>query len=367
MRIAPIITAIFVSAFIYTYVLEREALLAFAGGADATATKDEPLIVADSARKPVAVLALKSERREFENSVLLRGRTEAFRNITVKAEVSGQVISDPLRRGSFVEEGNILCRLDKGTREVDLAEAKARLAEAENNAEISNSLVTRGFASETSVVARQAALEGAVAAVERAQDALKNLVIRAPFSGLLETDTAEFGDLMQVGSPCATIISLDPIKLVGFATEEQVQQLEIGAMGGGQLVSGKQILGELTFVARSSDPETRTYRVEVTVPNPGLRINDGATAEIAIALSDNKGHLLPQSALTLNDDGVLGVRTVEYRDGGEFAAFQPVKILRDSTEGIWVSGLGESADVIIIGQEFVKAGRAISVSFKETS
>ena len=44
----------------------------------------------------------------------------------------------------------------------------------------------------------------------------------APFAGLLETDTAELGALLQTGSPCATIIQLDPIKFVGFVPEAEL-------------------------------------------------------------------------------------------------------------------------------------------------
>jgi membrane fusion protein, multidrug efflux system len=67
---------------------------------------------------------------------------------------------------------------------------------------------------------------------------------------------------------------------------------------------------------------------------------------------------LPQSVLTLDDDGVLGVRTVE--DGT--VAFHTVNIVSDTREGVWVTGLPAVSDVITVGQENVTAGQAVEAS-----
>ena len=99
------------------------------------------------------------------------------------------------------------------------------------------------------------------------------------------------------------------------------------------------------------------------MPNPDLSIRDGQTAEIAIQSDGEVAHLLPQSALTLNDDGALGVRLV--RDSA--AAFAPVSVLRDTTEGIWVAGLDREADIIVVGQEFVTEGVPVEVTYRETA
>ena len=66
--------------------------------------------------------------------------------------------------------------------------------------------------------------------------------------------------------------------------------------------------------------------------------------------------VLPQSVLTLDDDGVLGIRTVE---AGNKVAFHPVTIIRDTREGVWVTGLPFSVNVITVGQEFVQPGQIV--------
>lgn len=359
MRIGPILTAIIVSVMVYLFVMERDTLLAIAGADMPEATVETT--AAEDARPPVLVQAIHSTAQPVDSGLVLRGRTEAFRLLDVKSETFGQIISQPLRKGLLVEEGELLCELDPGTRQAALSEAKAQLAEARANKQASSELVKKGFASETDLLSREAALESAQAAVTRAEKDISYLRITAPFSGLLESDTAEFGELMQTGAICARIIALDPIKLVGFASEAQIVKLNVGTPAGARLVSGQQIAGQVTFLSRSADPQTRTYRVEITAPNPKLEIRDGATAEIYISLSGETGHLLPQSALTLDDAGRLGVRTVE----GGIAGFMPVTILQDVREGVWVAGLPDQVDVIVVGQEYVTQGRAVTASFKE--
>lgn len=196
-------------------------------------------------------------------------------------------------------------------------------------------------------------MRGAQAAVEGATAELGRLLIRAPFGGVLETDTAERGSLLSPGGLCGTVIRLDPIRLVGFAAEAQVDRLEIGAVAGGRLPGGREVLGRVTFLARSAEAATRTFRVEVTVPNADLSIREGLSTDILVQAASEQGHLVPASALTLDNGGRLGLRLV---DEDSVTFFAPVTVLRDTAQGFWVSGLPEQADVVVVGQEFVTDG-----------
>jgi multidrug efflux system membrane fusion protein len=421
MRPIPVLTAILVTLFLYYLVIEREALLSFAGVASADAA--EPVAeTPDISSEGVGVIAMHSTARVIDSAVILRGQTEAARQVNVEAETSGQIVSEPLRKGSHVVAGQVLCQIDPGTRPIRLAEAQARLAEAraripETEARIpeaeaklvqakaqleearindnaARKLSEGGFASETRVASAEAAVRAAEAGVIAAEAAVKSaqsgmagveaaiqsaeasvaateldiskLTVTAPFDGLLETDTAELGSLLQANGPsgavCATIIQLDPIKLVGFVPETDVARVKLGAPAGARLATGDEITGLVKFLSRSADPATRTFRVEIEVPNPDLAIRDGQTAEILIAADGVKAHLVPQSVLTLNDQGTLGVRLVDSESRAKFA---PVHMLRDTADGIWIDGLPDTADIIVIGQEFVTDGVALAPRFQE--
>ncbi|SDJ44014.1 efflux RND transporter periplasmic adaptor subunit [Aliiruegeria lutimaris] len=410
--------AAIVAGVVYMLIMERDAVFEFAGietgrpaapaaAPDGTNDVAETIENTDDDPKRVSIVAVASTAQVIDSAVILRGRTEATRQVVVAAETSGPIVSDPLRKGTMVQAEDLLCEIDPGPRIAQLSEAKALLAsakagipvararvieaeallaEAAINNRAATKLIEGGFASETRVASTRAAVsaaeanvesahsgleaatsnvEAAAAAVALAEKEIDRVTLKAPFAGLLETDTAELGALMQPGSSCATIIQLQPMKLVGFVPETQVDKVAVGAPAGARLVSGSEVAGTVIFMSRSADPQTRTFRVEIEVPNADMRIRDGQTADIAIAATGEAAHLLPGSALTLDDAGTLGVRIVEQSDAGPVAAFVPVQFLRDTPGGVYVAGLPTNVDVIVVGQEYVTDGVPLKVSYQE--
>ncbi len=416
MRLIPLLTAIAVTVGLYFLVFERDELFAFARGETAsdaaasatekTETNTPPATSEASVKNRIGVVALRSEARPLDSAVILRGQTQAARQVEVRAETTSTVVSDPLRKGAQVKAGDLLCELDPGTRhaahqeakarlteakarapeaEARLEEAEARLHEAQINLVAAQKLSQGGYASETRLAAAEASERSAVAGVEAAKGGLETaragiesaqaavaaaakeisrLTITAPFDGLLESDTAEVGSLMQPGSLCATVIQLDTIKLVGFVPETEVNRVVLGALAGAELANGMRVQGNVTFVSRSADMTTRTFEVEIAVDNSDLKIRDGQTADIAISAEGTKAHKLPQSALTLNNEGRLGVRIVRE---DKTAGFALIDLLRDTADGVWVAGLPEQADVIVVGQDFVTEGVAVEPTYREAS
>ena len=413
MKIFPVISALLVCVALYFIVLDRGSLLALVGASnqdDDAQMENEAVAQSDTdleqpTETGIRVVVLRSTEANADTAVVLRGRTEALRNVQVMSETSGQIVSDPIRAGARVEEGQVLCEIDPGTRRIALleaeaglitaqsrvpeaearvAEAQAQLVAAEIDANAASRLSESGFASETraassaagassaqaAIRSAQAGVEQALsgiqsaeAAVQRAQEDLERLTITAPFSGYLETDTAELGSLMQPGALCASIIELDRVKIVGFLPETSVARVSVGASAGARLINGQEVQGVVTFVSRSADPQTRTFRVELEVPNDDLLIRDGQTADILIQTPGTPAHLVPSSALTLNDDGTLGLRIVTQ---GNIVRFNEVTFLRDTVEGALVSGLPAQADIIVIGQEFVTDGVQVIPTYQET-
>ncbi|QUJ77285.1 efflux RND transporter periplasmic adaptor subunit [Sulfitobacter albidus] len=413
MRFLSILAAAAMAVLLYMTVIQRPALLAFFGVDPAQAAQPEEEVIAEQA--PVAaadpdlvkVVVRKLEAEGIDSAVVLRGQTAAMRQVEVRAETSAVVVSEPLRKGARVEAGEIMCELDAGTRRAALRQAQAQLAEAQSrvpeaesrveeararleeariNQNASSRLNADGFASTTRLAGADAAVASAEAAVSSAQSGLRaarsgieaaeaavasaeaeldRLVIKAPFAGQLESDTAELGSLLQPGALCGTIIQLDPVKLVGFVPETEVNRVEVGAMAGARLAAGgDDVRGRVTFLSRSADPQTRTFEVEIEVPNPDLRIRDGQTAEILIASDSTQAHLIPPSAMTLNSEGTLGVRTVVDEDT---VSFKPVTIIRDTADGTWVSGLPETTNLIVVGQEYVIDGVRVAPTYQEVS
>ncbi|MEM1129891.1 MAG: efflux RND transporter periplasmic adaptor subunit [Pseudomonadota bacterium] len=379
MKIGSILTAIAVALILYGVVFERDRLMSFAGRQPApdtavtdadTATEPDSAgsasaqpsdAASNTAGRPVSVVAIDSISQVVDNAVVLRGQTEAARIVEVQAQADGLVISEPLRKGAQVSAGQLLCQIEEGTRPAQLAQAEAQLEEAKLSQNAAARLAEGGYTSETARAAADAALEAAQASVAAAKIQINRLNLYAPFGGLLETDTAEIGSLMQAGALCATIVDLNPIKIVAYLPETAVGKVKVGAAATANLSSGEDVEGTVTFVSRSADPNTRTFQVDITVPNPDLSIRDGLSANISIAVDGEESHNIPPSALTLDDNGTMGLKLVDQDDRVMFA---PVRILRDTPDGALVSGLPEEARIIVVGQEYVNDGVPVNVTLR---
>ncbi len=374
MRIVPIFTALLVLVSLYMLVMERDLLLNAAGVEPAQAQSDDTAASASTNERGLfGVVVQQITERDLESAVVLRGRTAASRSVEVRSETTGPVVSAPRPRGAMIRAGELLCAIDPGTRAASLAEAEARLSEArarldeaQTNFDTTMRLTEEGYSAQNRVATAEATLQAARSGVEAAQAGvaaaqaeMARLTILAPFDGVLEASSAETGSLLTAGGLCATVIQLDPILLVGYAAETQIDRLAVGAMAGARLSSDAEVTGRVSFLSRASDVTTRTFRVEVTVPNPDLAIRDGMSADIMVAATASRGHLVPGSALTIADDGTLGMRLVDQTN---HTYFVPVTVLRDAPQGFWVSGLPEVADVIVTGHEYVTDGIEVRVT-----
>ncbi len=486
MRIISLAVAIIVLTAFYLFTFERDFINNFttlnsSNSLEKNSSKTIKKSVTEKSDKnqtAFPVVVKKSKAQDLDNLLILRGQSEAVRQVSVKSQTTGLIISEPIRKGSKIIKDQVLCEIDPGIRLINLkdsrsrlaeavaripeansrvieaeaklteaiirtpeaisrvaeaeaklneevsrrpeansrltetraalsqaqaripeadsrvAEAEARLAEANINYSAAKKLKAGGYASETRLASNEALqkqaeanLETARAGVEATKASIKSamanietakagiearktkiksamanietakagveankariksaetnietakagvktamakiesaqvavaasmeevlrLKIRAPFSGFLETNTAELGSLMQPGSLCATIVDLSTIKLVGFVPENVVSQIKLGTRAKGITSASQHIEGNVSFISKSADPSTRTFRLEVTAPNSQELISDGQTVEITVGSKGKSAHLLPSSSLTLNANGEMGVRVV---------------------------------------------------------
>jgi len=294
-----------------------------------------------------------------EVQVVMRGRTEAARSVVVRSETAGVVAAVPAAEGSFVRQGQVLCRLAVDARQASLDQARAQLKSRQLQREAAAQLAEKGYRSQTQVLEAQANLDAAQAGVRAAEIALRQVEIRAPFAGVFDKRDAEIGTYLSPGQPCGTMIELNPLLVVGDAPETDAASLRVGAAAQAKLVSGQVLNGRIRYVARDADPQTRTYHLEVAVANPGNVVRSGLSAELHIGAGAGAAHLAPVSALVLDAGGRQGVRHV-LPDGR--VAFAPVTVLEETPQGMWVSGLSGTVNVITVGQSFVADGQKVRVT-----
>ncbi len=321
--------------------------------------------VADSAPQGrFVVIANMISPEEWHAEVVIRGRTKAERKVVVRAETAGVIAETPAELGAMIRDGDVLCRINIDARQALLAEARAALAKARLDYDAAVKLNAEGFRSQTAVAASRAARDQAAAQVERARIELAQTEIIAPFDGVFDHRNVEVGDFVKIGDPCGTVIQASPFLVIGAVSEREVGKIEKGDKGVARLATGETISGVVRFVGASADPATRTFNVELEIPNENGKLRDGVTSDFTVFAKKREAYHLARSALVLNDSGAIGVRTLSPENEVHFA---PVMLLGEDNTGIWVAGPDGDQRVITRGQAFVSAGQKVDVADEKIS
>ena len=122
----------------------------------------------------------------------------------------------------------LLCGLSIEDRKAALIESQQRVRQARIDFEGVKRLRAQGYNSESAIAAARATLASAQAALARRDLALEKTAVRAPFAGFIEDVQLEVGDYVQPGAPCATLVDMNPMLMVGRVSERVVQQIDTG-------------------------------------------------------------------------------------------------------------------------------------------
>ena len=235
----------------------------------------------------------------FSPSIKLKATSSSERRVAVKAKTTGEVVEIGAREGDFIEKDSLLCKL--GIVELNRTEVKA------------------------------------------------------PFSGYIES-IVKPGNFLDRGQVCATIIDLDPIKFIAEIPEIRIADVKVGQDVLIELITGEKIKGKLSFVSKSASPQTKTFRVESQISNPSGTIKDGITSTITIRTDEILSHKISPSILDLDDSGNIGVKVL---DPNNVIRFVPIYIVEDLEEGLWISGIPETVNLVVKGHGFVEDGQVI--------
>ena len=311
--------------------------------------------------KVIKVKAKKIKSELRQSNVLVQGRTESNRNVLVSSETNGIVKEIFVKKGDFVKKNQILCKLSTDSRKAKLDEAKALMLQKKLEWDASKVLVEKGYRSQTKAAGSKAAYDASKALVIQMEEELENINIRSPFDGFFNDNLAEVGDFLSIGMPCGQVVDYNPILVIGQVSEQEIKKIKSDIQGYAVLSTGEKLNGLLSYVSKTADSKTRTFRIELEINNSNFDIKDGITAELFIPTKKVQAHLIPPSSLTLDSDGKIGVRHI---DSNNEVIFSDVEIIGDEKELIWVSGLPEEITLITIGQEFVIEGQKVNYTLE---
>ena len=261
---------------------------------------EDEVIQTKSSAELTSVVIKKSVADFFSPKVVLNASATSEKRVRVIAKTSGEVMPNNVSQGQWVDKDQVLCSL--GVVELNRTEVKA------------------------------------------------------PFRGYVEK-IIKPGNYINRGEICAVIIELDPVTFIAEVPEAKIKTIVKGQNVSMQLVTGELIKSRLSFVSKSATPSTRSFRVEAEVENPNGLIRDGITATMQISTNKILATKISPSIMLLSDAGSLGVRVV---NDNAIVEFIPIKILEDTQDGIWITGIQNASNLIVRGQGYVENGQQVT-------
>ncbi|HET7267620.1 MAG TPA: efflux RND transporter periplasmic adaptor subunit [Oleiagrimonas sp.] len=257
------------------------------------------------------------------------GRLSAFRTADVRARVGGVLLKRTYNEGTYVDEGQVLFKIDPApfqatlnAAQAELAQAQATYANAKMHAERASKLVPKGYISKSEMDNALAAKRTAAAAVTAAKAQVDNAriklgyaTVRAPIAGRAGKQQVTEGALVGQGTATllTTVRQIDPIYVTFSMPVGELQQLRAKQVSGQATLKGTSKAsvtlklpggttyphtGTLDFAAASVDPATGGVTLRALVPNPEHVLLPGMYATLEVDMGSlNQAFLIPQNAV----------------------------------------------------------------------
>lgn len=328
----------------------------FASGSRTDGEVTEPGKTTAPVAEMASVRFVESVAEPYRSAVIISGRTAPVRQIELKAQIQGKVVELSAKDGDQVKKGDPIVRFDPEDREARRQMMKARIDQRAVEFNAADKLADKGFQAQTRRAEAFADLQEAKADLAMVEEEIRRLKIAVPFDAVLDDVHVELGDVVQSGDPVATLYDLDPILVVAQVAEQERVKLVVGQPGRATLLDGTELTGTIRYITAAADPDTRTFRVELEVPNPALTLELGITAGVVLPLPEVTAHKITAGVFTLNDDGQFGVMTV---DASDTVRFNKVAVLDSDADWAYVTGLPDRVRLISVGQEFVTDGETV--------
>jgi multidrug efflux system membrane fusion protein len=307
---------------------------------------------------PVRTVAvIDAPRITHSRAIRISGYTDADKRATLATRAAGIVEELPVKLGSRVEAGDLVVRLEAEGKQAAVETARQLLVQREAELAAAERLAQSGSLPKLQLDTARSALAQAKSQLEAALAELARNEVRAPFAGVVDKLDVELGSSLSQGAQVATILNLDPVLAKGEVSERDLAHIEPGNAADVRLVNGQEVHGEVRHISRDATPATRTYRVEVAIPNPERAIPAGMTAEITLRAEPVEATVLPRSVVTLSADGDLGIRAV---DASNKVVFYPIDIVDDTPGGLVLGGIPADVRIIVAGQELITEGDVVN-------
>ncbi|MEN3793134.1 efflux RND transporter periplasmic adaptor subunit [Fulvimarina sp. MAC3] len=335
------------------------ALVAWMGSGYLGENKGQPVAEAprDKVVNPFTVEAFESKAKAVTQFVAAEGQAMPDRQTPVRAKTGGTIEEIVAKKGQFLNEGDVIARIALADRSAQISQAEAELSRRQGEFDRVSGLVERGYSTRAELESAEAELAVARASLASIRQTQGDTEIRAPITGVLEDFNLDLGEFIAASAEVGTQVDINPLTVEVQVAQQGIGQIKVGQTAQVNFITGASRQGEVTYVASNAKASTRTFPVEITIPNPDRDIPAGISAEVRIPVGETPAHFLSAAILALGPNGELGIKAV---DENSKVKFYPAELVRAETDGIWVNGLPDTLRIISVGQGFVSDGETVN-------
>lgn len=314
------------------------------------------------------------------------GRVQAIRDFEARARVEGIVEQVAFQEGQSIQAGALLYVIEPAPYEAavdsakaDLVRAQAQQREADRAFERAQELRSGGNVSQAQLDQAQAARDAAEADVLAAQAKLRQAEVQlgytriaAPANGRIGATAVTEGDLVNPATgPLATVVQIDPMRVVFSATDRDVQsvQRQLGIRSPAEavdrfvpslrLADGSEYpeKGKVQFLSNRVDPQTGTIPVYADFPNPNGLLLPGQLLTVLIRPARSERQpTVPVAAVQQDREG----QYVLVLDDGNRVQQRRIETLGEHEQQLVVTrGLTEGETIIVDGAQKVRPGMTV--------
>ncbi|WP_295679524.1 MdtA/MuxA family multidrug efflux RND transporter periplasmic adaptor subunit [uncultured Nevskia sp.] len=338
---------------------------------------------------PIPVLLADVSRRDVPIYLDGLGTVQAFNTVTVRPQVSGQLVSVAFEEGQTVKAGELLAQIDPRNFEAQLQQAQAQQAQnqallntAKRDLQRFSELVGDGYVSKQqldtqaqTVAQTEATVRANEAAVQSARISLGYARITAPISGITGLRLVDVGNIVDAGTTTGIVVvtQVMPISVVFTLPEQSLADIRAAGGAGKSGVkvlafdrdNAKQIAtGELTVVDNQIDQTTGTIRMKATFANQDRALWPGQFVNMRLLVRTEKnGLVIPASAVQRGPNGDFVYVEKTDDKGARIADKRDVTVARsENGTALIAKGLNDGDRIVVEGQYRLQPGSKIRLA-----
>lgn len=289
----------------------------------------------------------------FNHYLDLQGSVKTDQNITLNAEFSGVLEKIYVKKGQYVQQGQLLASIQDGGAAQQLAQLQVQAELAKTTYERQARLWENKIGSEIQFLQAKSAYETQKSAVEQMKKQYSKTQIYAPFSGTIDDVLTDVGSVVAPGMAVFRLVNLSNMYLEVEVPEQHIARIEKGSEAMVSIpVLGKKWDLKVNQASNYINPDNRSFKITIHLPNKNGEVKPNMTARLQVKdYHNDKAILLPLDVISENADGEQ-YAFIAKPEGDKAHTAEKILITTGKTQ----NGLTEVLSGIAVGDKVIKEG-----------